>query len=436
MTPKSAMGAAMRWLTRIAAAGIVALLQACAAGPAIAPQPVAAVAEARAPVTLLVSFDGFRADYLDRGITPILSRLAAEGVRGTMRPSFPTKTFPNHYAIVTGLRPDRNGIVANRFEDPAVSDKPFTMASLEPGWWDQAEPLWVAAEKAGIRSATMFWPGSNAKVRGAYPSDWLQFNQAISNRQRVDQIIDWMRRPAESRPRLMTLYFDLIDSAGHAHGPDAPETNAAVAEADALVGRLIAELAALRQPVNLVVVADHGMRAGSRDSIIRLDEMLAADAYRAIEAGPYAGIAAQPGHEAVVEARLLRPHSHMSCWRRAEIPAHLHYGRNPRVPPYLCLAEPGWLIHTKPLDAEWTPGGHHGWDVRDPQMAAVFVANGPALVPGTRLADFDNVDVYPLLRHLVGLPPATGIDGSIAPFESALARQGLPSSGFHPKPAR
>lgn len=411
----------MHWIKTMAAAAIAGLLAACTPS-AIAPIPPAPVAEMRAPVTILVSIDGFRADYLHRGDTPVLARLAAAGVQGAMRPSFPTKTFPNHYAVVTGLIPDRNGIVANRFEDPARPGETFTMAATDPFWWDQAEPIWVSAEKAGIRTATMFWPGSNAKVQGTFPSDWQQFNQQISGRQRVDTIIDWMRRPAATRPRLATLYFDIVDTAGHHFGPDAAETRAALREVDGLIGRLVEELAALRQPANLVIVADHGMAVASTDRLIRLDQLANPADYRVIEEGPFATIEPQPSREAALAAALLKPHPRMQCWRKTEIPARLRYGHNPRVASFLCLAETGWMIATKPPAKAWS-GGNHGWDNAAPEMQALFIANGPAFANGARLPPFDNVDVYPLLRTLLGLPAASGIDGSAAALAPALRKR-------------
>lgn len=411
----------MHWIKTMAAAAIAGLLAACTPS-AIAPIPPAPVAEMRAPVTILVSIDGFRADYLHRGDTPVLARLAAAGVQGAMRPSFPTKTFPNHYAVVTGLIPDRNGIVANRFEDPARPGETFTMAATDPFWWDQAEPIWVSAEKAGIRTATMFWPGSNANVHGTFPSDWQQFNQQISGRQRVDTIIDWMRRPAATRPRLATLYFDIVDTAGHHFGPDAAETRAALREVDGLIGRLVEELAALRQPANLVIVADHGMAVASTDRLIRLDQLANPADYRVIEEGPFATIEPQPSREAALAAALLKPHPRMQCWRKTEIPARLRYGHNPRVASFLCLAETGWMIATKPPAKAWS-GGNHGWDNAAPEMQALFIANGPAFANGARLPPFDNVDVYPLLRTLLGLPAASGIDGSAAALAPALRKR-------------
>jgi predicted AlkP superfamily pyrophosphatase or phosphodiesterase len=405
-----------------------------ATAPATAATPIAPMGEERAPVTILVSIDGFRADYLRRGITPNLSRLAAGGVSAPMRPSFPSKTFPNHWTLVTGLVPDRHGIVANGFTDPTHPGEHFTMASEQPYWWNAAEPLWVTAEKAGIPTATMFWPGSTVAwggvqqndshhtvTGGIRPHDWQAYNSAVSDRQRVDAILDWLRRPAATRPRFLTLYIDEVDIAGHEVGPDALAINTAIAKADQAIGLLVSGLAALHQPANLVVVADHGRATTSSDRVIALDQLLDPADYELDDDGPFASIAAKPGHEAALEARLLGRHGHMTCWRKGDIPARFHYGHNRRIEPYFCLADAGWMIEAKAPEKPFA-GGMHGYDNADPTMTALFVANGPAFRPGVRLAPFDNVDVAPLLRDLIGLPPGQGLDGNDTPFRRAFRR--------------
>lgn len=422
----------MPLLRPVAAAAALFLVSACAAQPA--PQSAGAAVEAKPPVTILISIDGFRPDYLDRGVTPVLSGLAAGGVSTAMRPSFPSKTFPNHWTIVTGLTPDHNGIVANKMEDAARPGETFTMATDDPFWWNEATPLWVDAEKAGIRTATMFWPGSNVAIGGerakawpndisggTRPEDWAQFNQVISGTQRVNGVIDWLRRPAAIRPRFVTVYFDTVDTAGHQFGPADQRTTAAVADVDATIGKLIDGLKQLNQTANIVIVADHGMAATSSERTIALDKIASPADYRIEETGPYASLFPVAGHEAALEAALLKPHDHMQCWRKAEIPARFKYGTNPRIPPYFCLAETGWAIaETTPTKP--TSGGNHGYDNQSPDMAALFIANGPAFRPGVKLAPFDNVDVAPLLRDLIGLPPATRTDGTDAPFRSVLIK--------------
>jgi predicted AlkP superfamily pyrophosphatase or phosphodiesterase len=389
-----------------------------ASSPVAAP---AAPAEAKPPVTILVSIDGFRADYLTRGVTPNLSALAAAGISAAMRPSFPSITFPNHYTIVTGLRPDRSGIVGNRMEDARRPGEVFTMQSDAPFWWTEGEPIWVTAERAGIQTATMFWPGSNVDWKGVRPHDWVQFNGAISDRQRIDGVIDWLRRPAANRPRLITVYFDEVDHAGHDFGPDAPETTRAVATVDAAIGRLRDGLAELGQPANLVIVADHGMAATSAERVVQLDRLLPKDSFTAIADGPYVGLTPAPGKTARIEKLLLRQHDHFACWRKAELPERLHYGHNDRVPPIVCLAETGWMVLTRPQPADRpVHGGAHGYDNAVPEMRALFLAAGPAIRPLGTLPDFDNVDVAPLLRDLIGLPQDTTLDGNDAPFRAAL----------------
>jgi predicted AlkP superfamily pyrophosphatase or phosphodiesterase len=421
----------MRLLSCMATLAACLALSLPAAHARPAPHAAARPVKGRAPVTILISIDGFRASYLDRGETPVLSHLADTGVHAVMRPSFPSKTFPNHWALVTGRVPDHNGIVGNSMHDPARPGETFTMASDDPFWWNEAPPIWRDAEQAGIRTATVFWPGSNVawggtmdykdhkKVSGGTrPQDWLQYNMAFNGQQRVRAVLDWLRRPAAERPKFLTLYFDTVDSAGHTYGPDAPETNAAIVDVDHTIGSLVAGLAALGQKANLVIVADHGMAATSKDRVVWLSDIADPGDFKTVETGTYAAITPVEGHEAALDKALLRPHDHLQCWTRDKIPARFHYGTNPRIAPYLCLADVGWLVFDKaPHEVE---GGNHGYDNAAPEMAALFVANGPAFIHGPKLASFDNVDVEPLLRDLLHLPPATDIDGDDKPFHAVL----------------
>lgn len=396
------------------------------------PGQAAAQADARAPVTILISLDGFRPDYLRRGHSPRLDALAAGGVSAAMRPSFPAKTFPNHWTIVTGVRPDRHGIAANWMEDPADPRRVFTQASDDPFWWNAVPPIWVDAERAGIRTASMFWPGAEVAwggrrrtqwpegiVGGIRPQDWHDHNSAVTDTQRVNGVLDWLRRPAAIRPRFVALYFEGVDTAGHHYGPNDPHTAAAVAEADAAVGMLVDALAAMSQPANLVIVADHGMAEVSPERVIALDRVAAPADYRIVESGAYATLAPAPGRDAALAAALLRPHPHMRCWRKEAIPARFHYGTNPRIPPFLCLPDPGWTI-VAALPAEMNDRGAHGYDPAAPEMAALFIAHGPAFRRGLSLPGFDNVHVYPLLANLLGVRPHPN-DGDPAVLALALA---------------
>lgn len=389
----------------------------------LAPAPIGAQEQEPRPVTVLVGIDGFRADYLERGRTPRLAALAAEGATGPMRPSFPTKTFPNHYAIVTGKVPDRNGIVGNSMIDPRRPGEIFSLGNarqaLDPFWWGEAEPIWITAERAGIRTATMFWPGSEVVIGGLRPSDWLRFDQNVTNVQRVSTLIDWLRRPAAIRPAFATIYFDTVDTQGHRFGPDSAEVNAALAEVDARVGDLVDGAAALGVPVNWVIVADHGMRQTDESRVIQLDDLIDRASYIAVEAGPYAAIEPVTGTDERVAAALLVPHEHMTCTRKEDLPARLKYGSNPRVAAIICLAENGWTILAGP-PAYPVKGGAHGYDNADPEMLALFIARGPAFAQGARLPVFDNVAVAALLRATLGLTEDADADGKLADVAAAL----------------
>lgn len=382
-------------------------------------------AAAERPPLILVSIDGFRPDYLDRGITPHLSALAAGGARGAMRPSFPSKTFPNHYALVTGLRPDRNGIVENTMEDPKLPRVTFRMSNREAvqdrRWWDDAEPIWVTAEKAGIPTAPVFWPGSEAPVRGVRPRHFLRFDMATPEAVRVDRLLALLDQPGADRPGFLTLYFDTVDTAGHHHGPDAAETNAAVAAVDAQIGRLVAGLQARGLATNLVVVSDHGMAATSPERRVFMDDYLPKSAYRSLSGGAFMTIYPARGREADVRRRIVGRHPHFECWPKNRIPARFAYGAHRRVAPIFCLAQTGWALTTRDYRPAQPELGNHGFDPFDPAMRAVFVAHGPAFRRGAVLADFDNVDVYPLLAHLLGVPARPG-DGAVRALQPALVR--------------
>ncbi len=379
------------------------------------------------PLTVLISIDGFRADYLGRGVTPTMSAMAAGGASAAMRPSFPSKTFPNHYALITGLRPDRNGIVDNNMEDPAIPGVSFRMSNhdavVDRRWWDQGEPLWVTAEKAGIRSATMFWPGSEAAVHGVRPSLWLPFDQSKSAESRVDQVLSWADLPSDQRPQFITLYFDDVDTMGHTYGPESAEVNAAATRVDAAIGRLEAGLKARNLEANIVVVADHGMAAVSGDRELFIEDHVPAGTFRTLAAGAFMTIIPLPGQEAVVDKALVGSHDHLTCWRRGQFPARFHYGHNPRVAPIFCLPQTGWTVYSRARKPNYLEKGTHGFDPAAPEMAAVFVAHGPAFKAGVRLATFDNVDVYPLVARLAGIV-AQSSDGRLAPLRPALKPKG------------
>ena len=383
----------------------------------------ASAVEAQQRPVILIGIDGFRADYLDRGLTPTLSGLAAEGVRadGGMKPSFPSVTFPNFYTLATGLHPDNHGLVYNTMRDPGLPGRTFTLRNraevMDRVWYDDGEPIWVTAEKAGLRTATMFWPGSEAPINGVRPSYWLPFEQTVPSLARVNILLGWFTLPVEERPRLATLYFDIVDTAGHRFGPGTPETDAALSEVDTAVAALLTGLEARGIVADLVIVADHGMAAVSGERLVFLDDYIDVSAVEITGEGPVATLDPLPGREANVEAKLLGRHEHMECWRKGDMPARLAYGRHPRVPALVCQAETGWMIGTRArTDPARIRGGAHGYDNAAPEMRALFIGQGPAFARGVVVPDMDSVDVQPLLGRLLGLvvPAGDGRAGDTA----------------------
>ena len=384
---------------------------------------LASAAAAKPDTVILVSIDGFRADYLAHGQTPVIAALAAQGVQAVMRPSYPSLTFPNHYTLVTGLRPDHHGIVDNTMDDPVLGH--FTMEnSKDPRWWEGGEPLWITADHQGLKTAVMYWPGSDRVIRGGQPDYWKPYDKTFLADDRVDQVLRWLDLPQDQRPSFIALYFDLVDTEGHHHGPGSKELDAALASTDAAMGKLVAGLKArgLYDHANLVVVADHGMASTSKDRLVYIDDVAGgASVIHTVTLGAGSGLSLTQDAPAGTLERLLAPHEHMQCWKKADMPEALHYGTNARVPPIVCMAQTGWYITTHDRFAAMKDFnvGSHGFDPAAPEMAALFVAEGPAFKAGQTLPAFDNVDIQPLVARLLGIEVPKG-DGTAKVFDGAL----------------
>lgn len=377
---------------------------------------------------VLVSIDGLRFDYLDRYPSPNLHRLMAQGVRAPLVPDFPTKTFPNHYSIVTGLLPRHHGVVDNTMYDPFfntvfhVSDAALQGDSR---WWG-GQPIWVTAEKQGRISASFFWPGSEAPILGVRPHYWRHYYSGVSNAARVRQVLAWFSLPAASRPVFVTLYFSDVDNAGHDFGPESPEVAAALLRVDSAVGMLVDGLAARARPVNVIVVSDHGMSPISPDSVIALDDYLDLSwLARTTGGNPMLGLWPRAGLEDSVYRALRGKHPHLAVWRRNEVPERLGYRGNPRIPPILAAADVGWSVTLRRRDVALNPGrfrgGTHGYDDTLSVMRAVFIAAGPAFRNGYVAPSFRNIHIYDLIAGILGLTPAPN-DGSPDSTASLLRR--------------
>ena len=405
---------------RLAVACSAVLLAACASLPR-------ATTPAAPSTVVLISLDGFRHDFLDRPAAARLRAIAARGVRADrLIPSFPSKTFPNHYSIVTGLYPEHHGIAANVMYDSVLGRFTIgdTPAVREAKWW-LGEPIWVTAEKQGVRSATYFWPGSEAPIGGVRPSWYFRYNDTTARDTRVRKVLEWLAMPAASAPRLITVYFADVDTDAHNFGPGSAQADAAIARVDSAVGAIVDGIERLgaTQRVNVIVVSDHGMAEISSDRRIVLDELVSMDSLDVIDLNPVATIVPKPGREEYVLRTLRGAHPHLTVYRKSEIPERLHYNEGTRVTPIVAMADEGWTITKRPNDNWMTPGrvyGAHGYDNALPSMGALFVAAGPAFRSGgARVPAFENVHLYALMAKLLGLTPAA-TDGSLDSVRTVL----------------
>lgn len=376
---------------------------------------------------ILVSIDGMRWDYLELHAPPRLQQLASEGVRADrLNPTFPSKTFPNHYTLVTGLRVEHHGIVGNDMYDPE-SGRVFRLsdrsAVADPRWWG-GEPIWVTAAHQGRPSACLFWPGSETEIAGTRPTHWRHYDHRLPISDRVAQVLAWLDLPPAERPAIITLYFAHVDDAGHRHGPEAAATRAALHEIDAQIGALVDGIIerGVEDRVHLVIASDHGMADVSPEQLVFLDDAIALDQVQVDFTGPMAGLRPLEGTvEDCVSA--LRTLPHVRVVPKSELSPKLGYADHPRAPDVLVIADEGWRVLTRRgWEARTTKedGGDHGFDSAYGSMGATLIAWGPAYRRHARIQAVDNIHVYELLCATLGLEPAPN-DGDRRLADAVLA---------------
>jgi predicted AlkP superfamily pyrophosphatase or phosphodiesterase len=383
-----------------------------------------------APTVILISFDGWRWDYDTKAPAPNLRSLMARGVRAeNLIPSFPSKTFPNHYTIVTGLYPGHHGVVANVIRDPQTG-RTFRMTSArevrDPMWWG-GEPIWVTAERQRQATASMFWVGSEAPIGGLQPSYWKPYDESVPANARVDQVLRWLDLPAAERPTFLTLYFEDTDSAGHDHGPESAAVRDAIRRADGYLGRLLRglERRRLSDAVNIVVVSDHGMAAVDASRVVVLDDYVSLDDVEVVDINPTLGLFPRAGREDAVLRALVQAHPRLSVYRKSETPVRWHYRDHPRIPPIVGVADEGWQIALRSTVRDVIAGriralgGQHGYDPMLMSMRGIFVAAGPAFRSGATVPPLENVHVYNALAQVLRLMPVPN-DGDPAVARTLL----------------
>jgi predicted AlkP superfamily pyrophosphatase or phosphodiesterase len=387
------------------------------------------------PYVVVVSIDGYRADYNAIFQPKNLLALEREGVAAkSMKPVYPSKTFPSHYSMATGLYADRHGIVSNEFYDPATK-KSYAIgdrAAVEDGSFYFGEPLWSAVEKQGLRSATFFWIGSEAEIGGYRPNYYLRYSIEVPNSERVNQTLRWLQLPESERPHLLMLYFSEVDSAGHRFGTKSSELRDAVMAIDEQIGRLRQGIAQSGLPVNLIVVSDHGMVDLDPKKVLLIDDSNEVahllQNFKIVGRGPQMQLYLKEGNDPKLIRQMKKALETFArekggvfrALTRKEL-APLNLDSSPRIGDLVIEPDIPWLIGTRGSVPDGH-GGNHGWDPKSPAMHGIFLASGPAFRPHAPLPTFENIDLYPLVLEILRLKPTPGIDGKLLRTRSALAQ--------------
>jgi len=372
------------------------------------------------PYLILISLDGFRWDYLDLYDTPALDRIAAQGVRAErMIPVFPTLTFPNHYSIATGLYPANHELIGNTFPN-AEQSAWYSLRdreAVQDGSWYGGEPVWVAAEKAGMVTAAYYFVGTEADIQGVPMTYWHQFDASVPGMDRVNKTLEWLAMPEEQRPHFITLYFEDVDTATHGFGPGSDKSITAIEDVNDYLDVLLKGIDELpiANDVYLVVVSDHGQLAKRLDEdILVIDEVVDTEGLSIVDHGAAAFIyfpEDDPARAANIRDAINSEWSHGTALLRAETPSEWRATEEAGFADIIVQANPGYLVYSTEKRVERRSRGDHGWAPDAEGMHAIFLASGPRLPTGERIGPIDSIDVYPLLMGILGLPITTPIDG-------------------------
>ena len=366
------------------------------------------------PYLIVLSLDGFRWDYPEQANTPTLDSLAKVGVHTNIIPSYPSKTFPNHYAMATGLYPDHHGIVLNSFYAQDI-EKQYRLSDREsvtnPDFY-AGEPIWNTAEKQGVTAATLFWVGSEAPIGNIRPTYWSSYDQELPFESRIDSLFTWLSLPESIRPHLIMWYYHEPDGVGHHFGPHSVETIKEIEQLDHYLSTFFAKMKQLPEfdMLNFIVTSDHGMGELSPDRQVILDEVVDTALLERFDGwNPVWNLKVKPGQEKLVYNQL-KSNPHLTVYKHDSIPSRLHYGTNPRTYDFTVEADSSYSIYWS-----WRIGnsyGTHGYDNKNTDMHAIFYATGPAFKTDFQGKPFENVNLYALMAKILNLTPAE-TDGNI-----------------------
>jgi len=377
---------------------------------------------------ILISFDGFRWDYSERGVTPNMDNIKKEGVHAfSLKPVFPTKTYPNHYSIITGMYPENHGIISNSFLNPYTNES-YNLGNREAvrdSKWYLGEAFWETAERNGIICASYFWPGSEVDLEERRPKYYKIYDHHNSYKNRIDGAINWLKLPYSERPHFISLYFHDTDFYGHDYGPNSVEIDQSISRLDSLVGYLNNGLNEinLKDSVNIILLSDHGMTEISTERTINIDEILTGYDYEIGGAKPFMMIEPSKNNFYEVYDRLKENENHFKVYLREELPHRFHFSKHPFISSIILIADLGWsLVSNDWLNQmkKYSSKGNHGYDNCHIDMHGIFIAKGPVFKQSYKTSTIRNIDVYPLLCKIFGIHPRSNVDGKLEFIEHVL----------------
>lgn len=382
------------------------------------------------PYVILISLDGFRWDYVDRFEPPFLSNFIKTGVKAeSLISSFPSKTFPNHYTIATGMYPENHGLIGNTF----YSHKKNMMyrirdrKAVEDGEFYGGTPIWVQASRAGMVTASYFFVGTEANIQDIKPTYYRKYDASIKNEARVQQALKWLDLPAKERPHLITLYFSDMDDIGHRFGPNADkELKETLLLLDKNLNALYNGVKSTGLPVNMLIVSDHGMANVNKDHYIAVEDIKNDDLYTTIDNGAIVFILPKNKSQTnEIVASLKQKENHFKVYKTEDTPGFEYTPKNEDWGAIQLIPDFGYYFSSKEAIATkkkkpQTSYGVHGYDPAIKEMHGIFYANGPAFKNGHTIPPTKNIHIYPLICEILGLDVPANIDGNLKAIEAAL----------------
>ncbi|HFA49169.1 MAG TPA: alkaline phosphatase family protein [Bacteroidetes bacterium] len=386
----------------------------------------------KAPYVILISLDGYRWDYTQKFKPPNISNFIKEGVQAeSMIPCFPSKTFPNHYSIVTGMYPDHHGLVDNSYFnlDKNGIYKIRDREKVEDGSWYNGTPLWVQAVKSGMVAASFFFVGSEADIQGTRPTYYYRYTSSMPNEKRVEQAIDWLKMPAKKRPHLITLYFSDMDDTGHAVGPNADKIlKEKLMKLDTVLGRLFDGVKKTGLPVDIFIVSDHGMTNVPNKQLIPVEYIENDSLYRTVNNGPVAHIYLHNKVDSTAAFNYLKSkEKHYKTYFTKDCPQFEIMPENKNWGDIQVVIDLGWYFVSQRRIAVANKmmgkiKGQHGFDPKYKDMHAIFYGNGFNIKKGHKIPSFKNIHVYPLICKILGLDVPKDVDGKLEVLDDILIK--------------